>query len=329
MHATSNKFFGFIFFLLILVFSGLRYAYSLFGRAPVEVVSSPRLEPLFGIYAFGNRPDQFLDRPSDVAFDSSGRIYVADTGRSRVLVFDDRGLFIRKIGHAGKERGRLELPMGITVSVEGLIYVADQGRDVVVVFSPSGRVLREIKIESPIKPLAHDGRLYVSTSSGVVVFHLRSGRRLFRFGRPGNGEGEFSVAVGLAVGSDGDIFISDLSNLRIQAFDKSGGFQWAVGEPPSDLTAAGRRFGLPAGLSVDDNGLLYVVDAFHHQIEVLTDTGNPLLRLSAKGQKEGELYYPQGIAYWKDRIFAVADKHNDRIQVFRIELPAYLRPTGE
>ncbi len=325
LRVNSNRLFGFILFLLILVFSGLLYAYSVLVRPAVEVVSSPHMELLFGIYAFGNRPDQFLDRPSDVAFDSSGRIYVADTGRSRVLVFDDRGRFIRKIGRARDRKGWLKLPMGITVSEKGRIYVADQDRDAIVVFSPNGRVLREIKVESPIKPLAHDGRLYVSTSSGVVVFNLRSGRRLFRFGRPGNGEGEFSIAAGLAVGSGGDIFVSDLNNLRIQAFNKSGDFQWTAGKPPSDLMARGRRFGLPAGLSVDDDGLLYVVDAFHHQIEVLTDTGDSLLSLSAKGQKEGELYYPQGIAYWKDRIFAVADKHNDRIQVFKIDLP----PAGD
>ena len=318
MDANRNKHLSKLFVVLLFVFGALLYVYIIVIRPPVETYSNSDFHPLFGIYATGNKPGQLLKRPSDVAFDTAGNLYIADTGNGRVLMFNGRGRFLKRIGRTGTGRGRLSVPMGIDVSDDGLVYVADQAGNKVVCFGPDGKVKWEIKVKSPTKPLVVGSKLYIANRSGVSVHKRITGSRLFRFGKAGRAEGEFNNAVGLAVGKSGMIYVSDLNNLRIQGFDKTGNFKWAAGKPPTELDGSGRRFGLPAGVALDEQGLLYVVDAFNHQIIVLDTKGMMVAKLSQRGEKEGQLYFPQGIAYWKEGIFAIADKYNDRIQVVEI-----------
>lgn len=318
MDANRNKHLSKLFVGLLFVFGGLLYVYYIIIRPPVEIYSTSDFRFLFGIYATGNKPNQLLKRPSDVAFDTAGNLYIADTGNGRVLMFNGRGRFLRKIGRTGTGMGRFRVPIGIAVSDDGFVYVADQAGNKVVCFDADGKVEWEIKVKSPTKPLVVGSKLYIANRNGVTVHERITGSRLFRFGKAGRAEGEFNYAVGLAVGKSGMIYVSDLNNLRIQAFDKTGNFRWVVGKPPTQLSGSKRRFGLPAGVALDERGLLYVVDAFKHRVEVLDPNGRTVARLSQRGEKEGQLYFPQGIAYWQEGIFAIADKYNDRIQVVEI-----------
>ena len=63
--------------------------------------------------------------PSDVATDSSGNIYVADTYNSRIQKFDSNGTYMSQWGTLGIGDGQLSYPEGITVDSTGNVYVAD------------------------------------------------------------------------------------------------------------------------------------------------------------------------------------------------------------
>ncbi|MDF2534821.1 MAG: repeat containing protein [Bacillales bacterium] len=119
--------------------------------------------------------------PNGVAVDKDDNIYVSDTGRSRVLVYDKSGKFIREINGAKKEGGKSSLvcPRGIIVDKDGTIYVVD--------------------------------------SIGHSIFGFnKKGERISKIGKLGNGAGEFFVPNGLFLAENGSIFVTDTINQRIQ-----------------------------------------------------------------------------------------------------------------
>jgi len=67
-----------------------------------------------------------LTYPSDVAADSSGNVYVADTGNHRIQKFDSEGNFLAKWGEQGSGNGMFNDPEGIAVDGSGNVYVTDQ-----------------------------------------------------------------------------------------------------------------------------------------------------------------------------------------------------------
>ena len=80
-------------------------------------------------------------KPSNVAVDKDGNLYVSDTFNDRVEIFDADGNFIRAFGKAGDGPGYFARPKGIAVDSDGHVWVADAVQDRVQVFTPEGRLL--------------------------------------------------------------------------------------------------------------------------------------------------------------------------------------------
>jgi hypothetical protein len=76
----------------------------------------------WGIYGFG---DGQFGSPGGTAVDSTGDVYVADYGNSRVQKFTSSGAFVAKWGGLGSGNGQLNYPAGIAVDSAGYAYVAD------------------------------------------------------------------------------------------------------------------------------------------------------------------------------------------------------------
>lgn len=124
------------------------------------------------------------DSPNGVAVDKSNNIYVSDTGRSRVLIYNEKGEFIKEITGAKKEGGKsiIVCPRGIIVDKDGAIYVVD--------------------------------------SLGHSIFGFnKNGDNISKTGKLGNEAGEFFVPNGLFLEEDGSIFVTDTINERIQIFN--------------------------------------------------------------------------------------------------------------
>lgn len=60
-------------------------------------------------------PNALFYRPNDVAVDSSGRMYISDTGNHRVQVFDQDGSFVRSLGRRGQGPGEFEIPRSVSI----------------------------------------------------------------------------------------------------------------------------------------------------------------------------------------------------------------------
>jgi sugar lactone lactonase YvrE len=80
-------------------------------------------------------------KPTNVAVDKEGLVYVTDTWNDRVEIFDPEGKFIRTWGKAGDGPGYFARPKGIAVDGDGHVWVADGVQDRVQVFSPEGQLL--------------------------------------------------------------------------------------------------------------------------------------------------------------------------------------------
>lgn len=86
-------------------------------------------------------PDQRLDRPTNLAFDLDGRLYVTDFGRFQVVVFDRDGHYLSTFGRPGDGPGHFARPKGIAVDRQGRLYTVDASFNNVQVFNPDGRLL--------------------------------------------------------------------------------------------------------------------------------------------------------------------------------------------
>ncbi len=80
-------------------------------------------------------------KPSGVAVDKEGNLYVADTLNDRIEVFDADGQFIRSWGKNGDGPGYFARPKGVAIDADGHVWVADGMQDRVQVFTPEGQLL--------------------------------------------------------------------------------------------------------------------------------------------------------------------------------------------
>jgi sugar lactone lactonase YvrE len=107
--------------------------------------------------------------------------------------------------------------------------------------------------------------------------------------------------------------VVDAMNFRVQVFDRSGNFQYALGKI-GDTTGAMFR---PKAVSVDSEGDLYVVDALWGVVQVFNRQGQLLYYFGARGTHAGEFQLPAGLSIdHNDRVFVV-DSYNRRVQVFQ------------
>jgi DNA-binding beta-propeller fold protein YncE len=123
--------------------------------------------------------------------------------------------------------------------------------------------------------------------------------------------------------------VADTLNRRIVALDAQGRWLWVSGLPD----AKGRIRGfwqLPRGIELGPDGNLYVVDTFRFDqkgmgtghIVVLSSEGELLSEFGRAGNGTGEFSFPEHLAYSPvDDLWAIADRENQRVVVFRLETP--------
>ena len=153
------------------------------------------------------------------------------------------------------------------------------------------------------------------------------------WGEVGTAPGQFNHPRGVAVGPEGNIYVVDSDNHRVQVFDAGGAFlrEWgsqcnlAVEQSCTDLDGVGPmsygdgQFQEPWGIAVGDDGRVYVADTWNHRVQVFDSDGTFLNKWGAYGQTSGDsefLYGPRDLALdAQGRVF-VTDTGNKRIMVY-------------
>ena len=310
---------------LLLLLALVSVAYLLLTSAPEQENASEQRdrEFLFSIYGFEG---DLLRRPTGVGMDEQGNIYIADTGKRRIVVFDDDQRFLRVFGEAGKGALLIYDPIDVAVSPDGRAWVVDRTQSKIVIYDATGIASSEIATPEPPTSIAiANDQVFVTVDSGVLIADLE-GNLLTGYIAKGKEPGQFDRPGGVAVDEDGTLYVADSLNYRVQAIGTNGEPLWQYGTPIPEgqggiqFDDESRKFGLPSNIAVDDNGLLYVVDGMNSEVVVLTTDGEFVEVIGDVGGADGMFYYPDGIDYSSGRI-AVADKFNDRVEVFRVPLP--------
>lgn len=279
------------------------------------------------------RQGEGLGKPYGVAV-YHGRVYVTDTAKRSVVVFDIPGQRYFRIGD--DDAGRLVMPLGLDVDGKSNVYVADNTAKQVQVYDKDGKFLRTIgspkffSRPSGIAVNAEGTRVYVVDTGAVtnekhrvLVFDAQSGEHLFDIGKRGNGDGEFNLPRDVVVGQDGLLYVVDGGNFRVQVFKQDGTFVRTFG-------AIGRRsgqFSRPKEAAVDPEGNVYVVDSAFGNFQIFSPDGQLLLAIGGRREDDGRAKYmlPSGIAVDGDGRVYLVDQYFKKVEVYR---PAKLAPNA-
>jgi DNA-binding beta-propeller fold protein YncE len=267
-------------------------------------------------------------------------MFVSNTGGSEVDVYDKSGkkkFRVDTVDQDGKPL-RFESPTGIAVD-ENLnrVYVCDNTFGGVRVLNKAGEFqfnlprtpdgLAQIKNYTagfaPQGVAVSGDKVYVTSTDGVYVFDSE-GTALDHWGTKGKERGQFDFPNGIAADPDsGNIYVADSLNARIVALSPDGTVRWMLGSPDVEGSITS-PFGLPRGVAVGPDGLIYVSDTFSSQFVVLDQDGGLVSVFGERGTMDTQVNFPEGVAVSEDNTFYVADRQNNRVQAWQLssEMPA-------
>ena len=145
----------------------------------------------------------------------------------------------------------------------------------------------------------------------------KSGTFLFAWGKLGSGDGQFHVPYGIDVDIDGNVWVVDRANDRVQKFDSNGNFILKFGNEDAEPSDELGKFDNPRHVAVDKNlEYVYVVDSKNNRIQKFDINGTFVESIGKLGNKIGEFDLPTTIEIDSKGNFIVNERGNERIQKF-------------
>ena len=329
--------------------------------------------------------DMNMGEAAGVAVNSKGHVFVFHRGGSSVgpafantaamlWEFGPDGKFIREIG---KNLYAWSFAHTVRIDKDDNIWATDKGSDMIIKFNPQGRVVMVIgrkpeASDADAKPHEHvkpplppqDGRFRQPTdvtwdaagnifiSDGYINSRVaklsKDGDWLKSWGEPGKGQGQFNTVHSIASDAQGNIYVADRNNRRIQVFDGDGKFEREIRidvPPPADAQAAiGNKPdltnyltnggtmtpGAPWALCITPppNQVLYSSDAFPGRIYKLSLDGKVLGMLGRSGKQLKQFGWIHEIACPSENTLYVAEILNWRVQKLILH-PASAKSAGQ
>jgi uncharacterized protein (TIGR03437 family) len=273
----------------------------------------------------------------DLALDSAGNLLVANgnrvlriLGSGAVTTIAGDGAYLSRGDGGPAILARLNAPSGLALDGNGNVWISDTANaHIRVVSAASGQINTVLggagQINSPLQiTFDPNQNLIIADAAGNRIRELTSPQgallTLAGTGFPGNsGDGfpaistSLSTPGGVAMGSNGNIYIADTGNDRVRRI--AGGVLITVagnGQPGfnGDGSGPGSQLHTPAGLCVDSAGNLYIADSGNNRIRQLTPDGN-LKTILGPDQLSG----PRGVAIDSAGNLWIADTGNRRVIV--------------
>jgi hypothetical protein len=205
-----------------------------------------------------------------------------------------------------------------------------------VVIDQKGNLQHEILIEEPTSVVAGTDMVVIGGRGGFAAYE-RDGTFVGAIGGPhGRDLHEFDTVSGLVIDNDDNVYVVDTYNNRMSKHNKEGELIWRnhLGIPANAGITPGREMTaeeiqknwpsamqVPAGLTIDGAGRLCIVDNLDYSIAVFDrETGEFLAKYGSHGMEDGQLYFPNDIAY--DHVsdyYVVTEPSWGRLQI--ISLP--------
>ena len=320
--------------------------------------------------------DMYLGEVAGVAVNSKGHIFVFSRGSTtgpaygasaaQLLEFDTDGKFLREIGH---NLYAWSFAHSVKIDRDDNIWVADKGSDMVIKFDPQGRVVmvfgrKQEASDEGTAPLKHPrpplppvdgmfrqvtdmawdaaGNTYISDGyiNSRVAKIDKNGAWIKSWGEPGDQPGQFSTPHSIAVDAEGNVYVADRGNRRIQVFDGDGKFlrqimidvpldpnaRPAIGNKPQ-LPVIGNQAMAPGApwaicITPPPNQVLYSSDGYPGRIYKLTLDGKILGVLGESGKQLKQFGWIHEIACPSENELFVGELLNWRVQKLILE-PAH------
>jgi tripartite motif-containing protein 71 len=194
-------------------------------------------------------------------------VYVSDPRSLRIHKFAADGTWILSWGNAEDIPVAFREPSGVTVDVDGDVYVTDILGSAIFKFDPNGGLLdrwtHPYASGNDFRPtaiFASDEGIYVTDYQNSVLYKFSYNGKIRDSigGFDGTAPGEFTYPADVAVDVEGNIFVADTLNNRIQALSDG----WAAHDGGIEEGDLDRPFGIAA----DDEGNVYVSDTFNNRV---------------------------------------------------------------
>jgi DNA-binding beta-propeller fold protein YncE len=261
--------------------------------------------------------------PYGIAIDSKGLVYVADQRVGAIFIFNTETRDCQMI------RNGLEAHFGwinaLAIDDDDRLFVSDGKMHRVLIFNQKHEVENQISagIVDPVG-LAIDTTnrfLYVvdTQQDQVLVFDADTLKPLRRIGTGGKNhflttEGDFGAPQGAAVDADGNLYVTDTLNNRVEIFDADGNF---VSEFGKHGDGPG-YFARPKGIAVDSDGHIWVADQMNDRLQVFNREGQLLTYIgTGHGELPGQFRSLSGVAIDKQNRVFTTEQEPGRLQVFR------------
>jgi len=264
-----------------------------------------------------------LGEPYGMAMDSKNNLYVADQKVGAVFIFNTETREADLIKN--KQHAHFVRIIGLAIDDGDRLFVSDPGLNHVLVFDANHTatdVITEGMAEPGSMTIDRENRLlYVSDIKldQILVYDADSLKLLRKMGTTGHNHelttpGDFAKPSGLAVDADGNLYVCDTLNNRIEVFDADGKFISTYGKNGDGPG----YFARPKGVAVDSDGHIWVADGMQDRVQVFNQQWQLLIVFGGHGLLPGQFQGLVGLASdTKNNRMFTSEIYPGRVQQFR------------
>jgi streptogramin lyase len=260
-----------------------------------------------------------VSRPTRLAFDGEGALYILDASRRRLVKVDPAGRLLHEVTLSGEDVAPRVEPADVVVDARGSVLVLDRATTSVLAYDKGGARVATQQFEDDLREEAEDprasllldafGRLWLIAPRERDLVRLDASLGRDRSGRFLTPEDSVAVPAAATTLPNGETWIADSPGGTLRRFRASGALARAVAAPDSASQVA--------ALASDKSGYVYAGDVIGQRIVIYRPDGSLVLERTLGGASSP--WRPAAIAWSTMDVLAAADPERGEVQIFTIE----------